>query len=63
LLVDSSRTARPAVAKALESADAYAIDPEKRVIYVVEGGELSILQFDGPITQSGERFEESYEDR
>lgn len=63
LLVDSSRAARPAIAKALKSADAYAIDPEKRVIYVVEGGELSILQFDGPITQSGERFEESYQDR
>jgi hypothetical protein len=63
LLVDSSAMARPAIAKAFDSADAYAIDPEKRAIYVIRGSQLSVLQFDGPITQSGERFEESYQSR
>jgi hypothetical protein len=63
LLVDSSVTARPAIAKAFDSADAYAIDPEKLTIYVIRGSQLSVLQFDGPINQSGERFEESYQSR
>jgi hypothetical protein len=63
LLVDSSATARPAIAKAFDSADAYAIDPEKRAIYVIRGSQLSVLQFDGPINQSGERFEESFQSR
>jgi hypothetical protein len=63
LLVDSSATARPAIAKAFDPADAYAIDPEKRAAYVIRDGQLSVLQFDGPINQSGERFEESYQSR
>lgn len=63
LLVDSSATARPAIVKAFDSADAYAIDPEKRAIYVIRGSQLSVLQFDGPINLSGERFEESYQSR
>lgn len=63
LLVDSSATPRTAIAKAFDSADAYAIDPEQRAIYVIRGSQLSIFQFDGPINQSGERFEESYQSR
>lgn len=63
LLVDSSPTARPAIAKAFDPADAYAINPEKRAVYVIRDGQLSVLQFDGPIDQSGESFEESDQSR
>jgi hypothetical protein len=63
LLVDSSATARPAVAKVFDPADAYAIDPEKQAVYVIKEDQLSVLQFGGPITQSAERFEESYQSR
>lgn len=61
LLIDSNTTARPAIAKAFDSADAYAIDPDKQAIYVIRGSQLSVLLFDGPINQSGEHFEESYQ--
>lgn len=63
LLVDSSAPARPSIAKAFDTADAYAIDPEQRAVYVVRDGQLSVLQFGGPIDQGGERFEESYQSR
>lgn len=62
-VLDASDPATPEIAKEFRNADCYTIDSGSQTLYVVCNGELSIMQFDRPITRDAEIFEQNYEAR
>ena len=61
--VTLSDAASEEIGRHFKGVDAYAVDENKRVLYVAQRGELTVIRFNHPISRDAELFEESYENR